>query len=277
MEPNQSVEVEQINEKRGYGASTLVATSVFAALIGGATVYAFFAISKMAGDLSKPNDSVVAATSTVPAGYNFPDHGRTSTVTYAEPDPEVFGDLKFPDYDYERPVDVQPTSSIPFPRTMVTYSYQLEFNEVVKSILAIEAQLINGIGSSTARVQKEAAAGNYISMFEAIQQAKKETEINRGLVQTLKTQLVTFEATVNAQEDVEIKRLSSLIVKDSAVYADLNLKLSDQTDATLTGSIPSQAQLNDVQTTATEIAKTGARMVSELKELTKYIATSKAN
>lgn len=274
MEPNQSSEIEKLNDKRGYGATTLVVTSVFAALVGGTTVYAFFAISKMADNLSKPNVSVVVATSTLPTGYNFPDRGRTSTVTYAEPDPEVFGDLKFPDYDYERPVDVQPTSTISFPRTIVTYSYQLEFNEVVKSILAVEAQLINGIGSSTARVQKEAAAGNYISMFEAIQQAKKETEINRGLAQTLKTQLATFEVTVNAQEDTEIKRLSDLIIKDSAVYADLNLKLSDQTEATLTGSIPSQAQLNEVQATATEIAKTGARLVSLLKELTTYIATS---
>ena len=274
MEPNQSA-IENF-VKVGYSSVTLVVTALLAAIIGGGAVFAFVTISNI--KTLTPvviNPSVIpetaSGTNTLPPGYDFFDRGRSTTVTYAEPDSTVFNEMNFPTWKAKVTDTFPETVEIKLPTSTVSASYQKEFNIVLNLVLDIESQLHDGVGKAMALVQSEAAAGRYLSMFEAMQVAKKENETARNLSKELTTRLDSFALVATEQSDLEIKRLSTEIIQGARIYAGLNVKLADQSDGTLTGSVPTQAQLNDIQVTATGIASIGLTLGNSLKEMSAYL------
>lgn len=274
MEPNLATDLNKINVRSGYSSTIVVMTSLLSAVIGGGTVFGFALITKLGDAVSQPividNSSTANGSSTIPQGFDFPDRGRMSTVTYAEPDPEVFKNLEFPEYGTKEATTLPETIALKLPVTLVSESYQQEFNNVLNSVLDVEIHLAEKVAKSMALVQEKAAAGRYLDMFEVMQQAKKDNEAGRVLSQKLLDQLTSFDTVTAQQSDVEILRLSNEISKNTKLYADVNIKLMDQNDGVLIGSIPSQAQLNEIQATATAIAKADADVALSIKNINAY-------
>ena len=273
MEPQLSHNISKIGVRTNYSSTVVILTSLLSAIIGGGAVFGFMFISKL-GDtapqlVATENSNVTNSSSTVPQGFDFLDRGRTSTVTYTEPDPEVFKGLEFPEYGTE--TTLPETVTIKLPVTLVSDMYQQEFNNVVNTVLDIESHLAEKVAKSMALVQTEAAAGRYLNMFEAMQQTKKDNEAGRVLSQTLLDQLPSFDMVAAGQSDTEIQRLSSEISKNVKAYADFNTKLMDQNDSILVGSIPSQAQLDEIQATATDMVKIQAAVALSIKNISTYI------
>ena len=101
--------------------------------------------------------------------------------------------------------------------------------------------------------------------------AKRHDETGRNLSVRLNETLPAFKTAIDTQKDAELKRLSNIVVQQAARYADLNTTLMNQNDAILIGSIPSQQQLDEIQATATEIAKVNVALSTAIKNISDHI------
>lgn len=272
------MEFEQLQSTEGeyeasrYSLVTVIVVALLVMMLTAAAVLVYLYLSPLPSTVV--NDSNEAGTevnsSTTPVGFDFPDRGRVKSVNYAEPDPEVFNGLEFPQLN-DGAVATSAPAFIPFPDALISDSYEKSFNVTVEAIVAVETHMTTNVAQSMASVQEKAAAGKYIEMFEQMLVAKRHDETGRNLSVRLNETLPAFKAAIDTQKDAELKRLSNIVVQQAARYADLNTTLMNQNDAILIGSIPSQQQLDEIQATATEIAKVNVALSTAIKNISDHI------
>ncbi len=276
METNE-LESQVTTPAQGHNSLVVILISVVMALAGAGMVLGYLIVSQPAllSDNTEDTDTDANDTSSstqpeVPPGYDFPDQGRAKTVTYAEPDPEVFSDLDFPEYDPSK-VATPGTVKIDFPNSIASGDFQGNFNNLVNAALLVEDHMAKKVAPAMAEVQQKAAAGLYLEMFEVMLVAKESNRTGRDLSESLLAETAAFSAVVATQTDSEVQNRANTLAAATEKYANLNTELMNLNDGVLIGSIPSQAELDAIQTTATEMAQANAEVASAIKALSDYV------
>jgi hypothetical protein len=278
MEPNTTAS-GQNSTKHQYSLLTVSGVGLLSLILGGGLMFSYMYLAQLEKNIAaakQTKPAVVTECAPAPLGVSSSTIAHTVAVNYAEPDPAEVKNLTFPTFGSSSATStVQPKPvAVHFPTTLVSADYQKQFNVVINSIAPIETELTAHVVVSMALVQQNAAAAKYMDMFAAMQQAKKDDQMSRDLANELLSALKAFTPIVAQQSNSDIKTISSTLIDQGTTYANLVLQLADQNDAVLTGSIPTQEQLDAIQKTASDINTTGTGVRNTLLQLSTYIKTN---
>lgn len=185
----------------------------------------------------------------------------TIELQYNQPDLEEFNSLDFPDYEYSE--EYRPPAPLPIQVSEGDESLE----EFLNATVAFEDQILKVIPLAMLAVQRETAAGNFMQMFRNIETAIEENE--RGKIvssnlkeaqQELRNDIMTTQTT-NVQVRTSLINTLNTIDPVTAAADELIVLL----ERTLTGSIPSQALLNDINTTQEELGVAWLNFIDSLK------------
>lgn len=174
----------------------------------------------------------------------FGFEGETESVVYKQPDRSAFSQLEFPEFSdgYE----AQGPVSIDIPLHIASADYTNSLNSLINSSLEIERHIHEDITPAMRSVQQAAADGEYLTMFENMQAAKRQIQEARKILDKIDVNASSFSS-ISEQDSVISEALldQSLQLADSVTkMTEVSNKLFDSLDEVLVGSIPTQDQLD---------------------------------
>lgn len=199
-----------------------------------------------------------------------PEPEEGVTITYRAPEPSEFDALDFPGYVPEE--NLAGTVDIPLPLTVVDQAYITAFNKLTNQGIQLEAQLKKNVYPAMLQVQAEAAAGNYLVMFERMTEAKAQIATMRAMTQTLAADTATFRASYERQTmTIGVRNASSQLTDTATALHTSTARLADLLDQTLKGSVPEQELLTEIDLLSEQIEGQIVTLVEHVRAVTDAI------
>lgn len=198
------------------------------------------------------------------------------TLTYTAPAPEAFENLDFPGYVPQEsiadPVD------IPLPLDTVSQEFITSFNALTNEGIALEAQLKRNVYPAMKLVQQEAAAGNYLTMFEHMLDAKEQIAALRERARLFNIALQTFErANQTPGMPASVRSNGQALALTATQLEATTRMLADQLDQTLKGSVPEQELLTAIDATSFALEDLIKEFVGDIKGVTDAVIAARGS
>ncbi len=153
-------------------------------------------------------------------------------------------------YDAFVPQDqlVEEPVNIPMPLSVVSQAYITDFNKLVNQGILIEEQLKVNVAPAMNAVQKEAAAGNFLKMFEFMVAAREQLAILDGIANDFNSSLTAYRATYATPQVAASVRTSSEALDTAAVTLHKEVvQFSALMKKSVDGTVPSQQLITDTE------------------------------
>ncbi|MFT5849936.1 MAG: hypothetical protein ACI9H6_000764 [Patiriisocius sp.] len=136
---------------------------------------------------------------------------------------------------------------VPLPAQIVGQSYSEAFNLLINNASRLEVQMRSNVANALFDVQKEAAAGNYLVMFENILIAKKVVATAYVFASETADSATALEDTIATDVSVQSVQTASKEMIDAALtFTADSVGLLDAASLTIDGSVPSQELLDTI-------------------------------
>ncbi len=187
------------------------------------------------------------------------------SITYAIPtDEEMETATSFEAYVPPEQLVVEPVN-IPMPLDVVSQEYITAYNALVNHGLLLEAQLKKNVAPAMLQVQTEAAAGNFLKMFEHMVAAREQIAVLNGIVTDANAIILAYRKAYEVPGMTVAVRTNSEALDDAAVTLYEETKyFSSLLEQMINGTVPSQKLISDTEASNLRVVEAAAAFAEKI-------------